>query len=206
MVEAGSERAPLSIGGEFEDRTAPVHHKEIALVVKSQVSRILDPGGEGTLLSIRCEFGDRVTNRHKEIALVVKGQVRGAHSTGWAADPSEGAPFAIGREFDDLGKLRFKEIARWVKSEATGMSAKGKQDCSQAGNYQGGERCIHKFHPLAASLSFFEMRRLVKNRGKYCLERGVILGINDVVNAPSVFQLNKLENEYLLLLRFLFVK
>ena len=30
------------------------------------------------------------------------------------------------------------------------------------------------------------------------------MGINNVVNAPSVFQLNKLENDYLL--RFLFVK
>ena len=52
--------------------------------------------------------------------------------------------------------------------------------------------------------SFFEMRRLVYKGGNYCLERGVIVGINYVVNAPSVFQLNKLENDYLL--RFVFIK
>src|SRR5215475_292649 len=50
------------------------------------------------------------------------------------------------------------------------------------------------------------MRSLVHKRGNYCLERGVIVGINYVVNAPSIFQLNKLENEYSLILRFLFVK
>jgi len=55
-------------------------------------------------------------------------------------------------------------------------------------------------------ISFFEMRRLVNKRGNHSLERGVVVGINDVVNAPSVFQLNKLENEYLFLLRFLFVE
>ena len=50
------------------------------------------------------------------------------------------------------------------------------------------------------------MRRLLHKCGNYCLERGVIVGINYVVNAPSIFQLNKLENEYLFLVRFLFVK
>src|SRR5262249_36831194 len=126
----------------------------ITLAGKSQVCRISDLSGEGTLLSIGCEFVDRVTNRHKEIALVVKGQVRGAHFLGRAAEPGEGAPFAIGREFDDLGKLPLKEIARRVKSQATSISTDAKQDRPQAGNDQSGERFIHACDLLAASRSF----------------------------------------------------
>src|SRR5690348_6246171 len=50
------------------------------------------------------------------------------------------------------------------------------------------------------------MRCLVNKRGNYCPDRGVQLRIRDVINAPSVLQLNKLENEYLLLLWFLLIE
>src|SRR5207249_2804300 len=61
------EHGLLSFGREFEDRVT-IPHKEIALVVKSDVVRVVKPGGEGAPLSIGCEFEDRsgVRVRHKK--------------------------------------------------------------------------------------------------------------------------------------------
>jgi len=43
----------------------------------------------------------------------------------------------------------------------------------QAGNHQSSQCFIHECHTLAALRSFFEVRRLVKNRSNYVL--GVVL-------------------------------
>src|SRR2546427_167518 len=62
----------------------------------------------------------------------------------------EGALCAIGRVFGDGMFVRQKEISGWVKSQRTGIGADGKQDCSQAGNYQGDEFFNHKRYRLSA--------------------------------------------------------
>src|SRR5439155_25492554 len=90
---------------EFEDQ-ATARNKEIARTVEDQVAGVADPGGEGALLSIRCEFEDRIAARvrHKEIARTVKDQVAGVDPGG------EGALLSIGCEFEDRVTIRRKEM------------------------------------------------------------------------------------------------
>src|SRR5207249_10356099 len=77
----------------------------------------------GALLSIRCEFEDRIAARvrHKEIARTVKDQVA-------RVDPGgEGALLSIGCEFEDRVTIRRKEIARAVNGHFVRTNPGGDQ-------------------------------------------------------------------------------
>src|SRR5437773_426965 len=113
----GGKGAPHAIGSKLEDRILlPVRHKQIALAVKGQESRMPDPSGERALLSIGREFEDRVVAvaRHKKIARSVKGH-------GSRAEPGgKGTLRSVGCESKDrILRVRHsrKEIALFVKSQ-----------------------------------------------------------------------------------------
>jgi microcin C transport system substrate-binding protein len=92
------------------------------------------------------EFQNRVLRvvHDEKIPFTIKAQTK------WGQPRGEGALCAIGRVFGDGMSVRQEEISGWVKSQRTGIGADGKQDCSQAGNYQGDEFFIHKRYRLSA--------------------------------------------------------